>query len=284
MVPRAISVELSERQVTLLALGDWGTGSSAQQRVAAAMSDEAKRDPRALDAVLMLGDNFYGDLYNDTDPQWQHLFESMYDHTALHAPFYAVLGNHDYEHRKDLIELGYAQKNPTSRWKLPGRWYRLQLPEENPIVTILVLDSNVAELPAEMFAAQNRWLAEQLQQARTTPWLVVAAHHPLHSSGRRADHRLIDAWAHLMNSAHVDFYLCGHEHSLEHFQFESTEFLICGAGGAKPREITPRQGSRFQLEANGFLELHLGERSADISFIDDRGRVVHSFSRLAAKH
>src|SRR5262245_1337276 len=112
----AVAPAAASREVNLLALGDWGTGTKQQKEVAAAMAGYVERNGIRLDAVLLLGDNFYGDLKGGvTDPSWKKLFETMYDVRSLDVPFYAVLGNHDYEDDKEKVQLDYARKNPDSR-------------------------------------------------------------------------------------------------------------------------------------------------------------------------
>lgn len=284
-VSRVATVASSDRHVDLFAIGDWGTGTDHQRRVATAMAAEGSSLPRPPDAVLLLGDNFYTELTGVTDPRWESQFESMYDKTSLPSPFFVVLGNHDYEQDKAAIQLAYAEKNPDSRWKMPARWYRLELPSEKPIVTILMLDSNVGALSEEMWVAQTRWLTEQLSQPRSTPWLVVAAHHPLYSHGEKHGdgHDLIGMWGDLLRTANVDFYLCGHDHHLEHIRRDgdAIDYLISGSGGVRTRAVSPGPSSQFAAQWHGFLSMRFGERSADVSFISDAGKTIHSFSRSA---
>src|SRR5262245_23387395 len=88
---------VAEAQVHLLAIGDWGADTPAQRAVASAMKSYVVENHIQLDAVLLLGDNFYVDLTGGVkDRRWQKLFEEMYDPKTLSMPFYAVLGNHDY--------------------------------------------------------------------------------------------------------------------------------------------------------------------------------------------
>ncbi len=281
-----VTVADSDRYVDLFALGDWGTGTDPQRRVATAMEAEARRLPRPPDAVLLLGDNFYKRLKGVADPKWESQFESMYDKAALPSPFFALLGNHDcYGKDKGAFQLSYAAEHPGSRWKMPARWYRIELPAEQPLVTILMLDSNFDQLSREMWAEQTRWLTEQLSQPRSTPWLIVAAHHPLYSHGDKHGDApdLIRMWGDLLRNANVDFYLCGHDHHLEHIRRDGDpiDYLISGGGGAGTRGVSPGSDSRFAVQWHGFLSMRLGERSADVNFISDAGTVIHSFSRSA---
>ena len=51
------------------------------------------------DAMLLLGDNFYGPFKGGTQcPRWKEQFEEMYPVSVCSGPCYAILGNH---HRRD---------------------------------------------------------------------------------------------------------------------------------------------------------------------------------------
>src|SRR6188768_1494574 len=72
-------------------LGDTGTGSSSQQRVADRLA--AMRNQFPFDMVLLLGDNLYG---GSSQRDYASKFEKPY--AALlnnNVKFYAALGNHD---------------------------------------------------------------------------------------------------------------------------------------------------------------------------------------------
>src|ERR1700742_4923519 len=69
--------------VELLVLGDWGyDNQTAQSQVAAGLSAYAKQHSVRPQALLMLGDNWYGELAGGAQsPRWQAQFEQMYPAT-----------------------------------------------------------------------------------------------------------------------------------------------------------------------------------------------------------
>jgi tartrate-resistant acid phosphatase type 5 len=274
-------------QVTLLAFGDWGDANSeAQQACARQMNAYARSNQVQFSAALLLGDNFYHKLPGGVnDPRWQVEFEQAYDPALLDMPFYAALGNHDYEGDKAEIQLAYAKAHPDGRWKMPSKWYRVNLPEENPVASVLVLDSNFARMRADEWADQMQWLREELQRPRDMPWLFVAAHHPLYTSGWHGDtKRLIADWKELFTKHKVDFFLCGHDHDLQHLEMPGhhTSFLLAGGGGAKVRSIRRNDRGPFALATNGFLVLRLTPELATAEFISSQGALLHNFGRTQA--
>jgi hypothetical protein len=98
-----------------LMLGDWGTVTKPAQQIAVAnamkrwVSDYNIRP----DALLMLGDNFYGEMPDGVNSRrWIKQFEQMYPPSLFPGPAYAVLGNHDSESsrgNKVEAELAYTR-------------------------------------------------------------------------------------------------------------------------------------------------------------------------------
>jgi tartrate-resistant acid phosphatase type 5 len=184
-------------EVNLLAMGDWGSGQPGQKAVANALVNYVRASNGRFDGMLLAGDNFYPQLFGTDDPQWRTLFEEMYDPKVLNFPFYVTLGNRDYDDdhpNKDIYELEYARENPQSRWKLPARHYRLDIPEIDPVVTVLMLDSNHdpqkgnEDKPESLrWQTHMAWLERELAKPRRSKWLICVAHHPLFTNGDHGD-------------------------------------------------------------------------------------------------
>jgi tartrate-resistant acid phosphatase type 5 len=222
-------------KVNLLAMGDWGTGQPEQKKVAGAITQYVRSTETPVDAMLLVGDNFYVDIpQGANDPVFQNVFENVYDEKVLNFPFYVALGNHDYQKGKDLAELGYSKAHPDSRFKLPARWYRVDFPAQNPQVTVLMLDSDKDPLSKAQWDEQKKWLDTELSKPRGT-WTLCCAHHPLFSNGGHGDNGVLqNEWGPLLVKYKVDFFVCGHDHDLQHLQIPRwfTSFLLVGGGGA----------------------------------------------------
>ena len=269
-------------QVNLIMFGDWGDGGKRQHEVAKTMGDYISTSKRPYNGVLSVGDNIYNKIRDSRDPVFQDVFEDMYDAKKIPLPFHAVLGNHDYGSGREKSELGYAAENPTSRFKMPARWYRLDLPAEKPIATVLMLDSNKSVIGAKLWEEQTAWLKAQLAQERKSQWLIVGAHHPLYSNGPHGETQAIQKdWKELFGQAKVDIYVCGHDHSLQHLQIpgQTTSFVVAGGGG-RTRTDMYREGRGFSRKLYGFTDLHATAQTLEVRFIDGQtGDLVHHFRR-----
>ena len=274
-----------------LALGDYGSGNVHQTTVAAQMAAFAKKLDSPLHAVLALGDNFYGRLEPD---RFQRHFEDMYSKKDFNCPFYACLGNHDYGPKYDSkqgrdkaqMQLDYAKNNPASRWKMPERWYSVELPDaQNPLVKIIFLDGNVFEgaLTPQEKLAQKRWLDAELQKPTRAPWRWMISHYPIYSDGSYKDNpKLIESWGALVKEHGYSFYFCGHDHNLQHLQpaDNPASFVISGAGGAGLYDLQSVHRT-FAEKILGFTHLHVSPQQVNVQYIDADGHLLHAFRRTS---
>ncbi len=106
----------------LLMVGDWGYDDdhAAQSGVAAGMRQYVSHESLNTQALLFLGDNWYGDLTGGVhSPRWQAQFEEMYPTDVFACPAYAIPGNHDYQRwpeSKVAAELEYARVGKNRQW------------------------------------------------------------------------------------------------------------------------------------------------------------------------
>ena len=268
-------------RVDLLAVGDWEYRDGNKPTTARAMAEYAAAQGTPIRAAILLGDNFRLHLKKGKEPQLETIFEATYDTKRLNFPFYALLGNHDGESDNRRIEMAYAKEHPGSRWKMPARWYRVDLLAEAPLVTILALDSSKSDMASKQWQAQKQWLEAELAKPRA-PWTVCAAHRPLFSNGMHGDSsRMQSEWGPILKKYRVDFYLSGHEHSLEHLEIDGwlTAFVVLGGGGGRLRAEGEAEHGPFSKSSLGFAHLTFDSARARARLIDGRGAVVHEFSR-----
>jgi hypothetical protein len=243
------------------------------------MADYVQSTGRHFNAALLCGDNFYIRLSSTRDPLWQTMFEQMYDPDRLNFPFYASFGNHDYREKETQIEIDYARQHPESRWKMRGKWYRLDFPSErSPLVTVLMLDSNVPSLTPDEWQEENAWLRWQLSKPRKARWLVCCAHHPLFSNGDHGDNGVLQReWGSLFLQHCVDAYVCGHDHDLQHLEVPGWRetFVLVGGGGASTRPMRIDRRGAFSAATNGFAHLTFTPDKMMVAIVRYDGKVLH---------
>ena len=275
-------------------IGDWGkpNGMKRQLAVAKGMTDYLTKRKIKPNAMFFLGDNFYGKMPGGVKcKRWKTQFSAVYPPKVFPGPCYAILGNHEYDDEpKNKIEaqINYSKHKPNTRWSMPAKWYRLDLgPEKDPLITVLCLDSNFSnrrdQLTPEERRDQLQWLKQELSKPRQAPWLVVNGHHPLYSCGHYGDFpEMVAEWDELFRKHQVHFYFCGHEHDLQHLEFENhpTSFVISGGGGAPIRKPdAPKDRGPFVEGVLGFTHLEVTPHQFIVRHADQKGNILHAFSK-----
>lgn len=292
LLAQAPATKFPEGGLDFLAMGDFGSGNAVQRAVAAQMAEFAKSLKRPLTAVFAMGDNFYGKL---TPERFAPHFEEMYSKEHLNCPFYACLGNHDYGPSYDSkqgpakaqMQLDYAKNNPSSRWKMPAKWYAKEFPDaSNPLLKVIFLDGSMFEgaLTPKEKMAQKRFLEAEIAKETKAKWRWIVCHYPLFSEGVHHDNtRLISEWGPLLNEHNISLYVAGHDHNLQHLQVDgyNNSFVVSGSGGASLYPIK-RSGRGFAQKISGFVHIHVGADNFDVQYITTTGECLHSFRRTHA--
>lgn len=283
-------------------IGDWGTDKyiDQQKAVAMGMARWMQNNRSNPSAMFLLGDNWYGRLPGGVnDARWNDQFENMYPATLFPGPAYAVLGNHDYEHHagfdKVQLQLDYPKQHKT-RWTMPDHHYTFQWPQANPLVTFICLDSNLPGTKAWDFSPgsymmshheaeeQDIWFQQELAKPRTTPFVAVICHHPLYTNGIHRDSRiLIPRWDGLLRQHKVDFYITGHDHDLQHLEFDGhpTSFVVSGGGGAElvNWSVEPEKRGPYGGRVIGFTHFEAAKDAVIVRHVGADAKQLHAFRK-----
>jgi tartrate-resistant acid phosphatase type 5 len=284
----------------VLAIGDFGSQSKEQSAVARAMQKYVADQRLKTEGLLLLGDNFYGKMEGGLkSARWTTGFEEMYPSSSFPGPCWAILGNHDYHDNEggQNTQLAYGRETSGTRWTMPSKWYRVDLPNENPAITMLMLDSDLptvsgaenkktgkkqASLSEGEEKQQQAWLEAELAKPRGA-FTMVVGHHPIYSNGQHGDTKsLIKAWDPLLEKHAVHAYLCGHDHDLQHLEFEGrkTSFVVSGGGGARVRELPNARKAPYGKNVYGFTHLQISRQRMIFRHFDANGTQLHAFAKL----
>lgn len=299
---RALAPDPSAQHIFMI--GDWGATdpTRGQQQVAASMVRYAQQHAIKPQSLFFLGDSWYGDLHDGVNStRWQTQFEQIYPATSFPGPAWSIAGNHDYQRmpltvNKLHAELEYAKRGH-SRWKMPSRWYTFDVPtpQNTPLLHIIATDTN-APRAVEKFdpvnftlnhaewEEQTQWLAKELARPTAAPFTFVIGHHPIYSNGPHGDHKtLILDWEPLIRQHKVTAYLAGHDHDLQHLEFEGhpTSFVCSGAGGADlyDLKIDEKQRGPYAMKVHGFTHLEATPTTLTFRHINENGETVHAFTK-----
>jgi tartrate-resistant acid phosphatase type 5 len=261
--PPIFSLKPAAGPVRVLAFGDYGDGSDAQKRVAAAMLRYHQEHP--FDFAVTLGDNFYpSGMDSPSDPRWATWWSALYD--PLKIQFYASLGNHDWNQPDGpAAEILFSRESAS--WRMPAAYYTFTAGS----VQFFALDTDIIS------AAQLQWLTAALDESRAT-WKVVYGHHPIYSEGQHEDNTGKIAQLLPVLKDRADVYLAGHDHDMQHLEPEGRlHFFVAGSAG-KLRPIEPGPRSLFARSAHGFAVVEADARTLTVKFVEENLSSPYSYT------
>jgi tartrate-resistant acid phosphatase type 5 len=261
-------------------LGSQGDGNAGQFEVATAL--EAVKSARGFERVVLLGDNMMDNGVSSVfDPQWQTKFEVPY--ANVNAPFFAILGNHDYggngtgqDFSKGAHQVAYS--SVSAKWEMPAAFYWSSL----GIVDFFALDTNMQMfgMDAQQKTSIATWLASS-----QAPWKIVLGHHDYRSNGPSGNAGsytgIPGAGAPVKNfletivAGNADLYISGSDRSLQWLSstLQGTELIVSGAGAAAST-LPGNQATHFQSAQKGFVYCIAMEKQLTVEFIGTAGQVL----------
>ena len=188
--------DLSDREsLTILVLGDGGTGREGQFRVGRAMFDVCER--RGCDLGVLLGDNIYEngievdtrdddraslrDILGQFDAKFADPYAAFTALPGFH--FWVSLGNHDYRRNASGAMVTYSEFSDL--WRMPALHYEIPRLPEWVQVHAVHTDTDVRrDLNGMQVESIRRRMCDESGAAR---WKVLFGHQPVYNSGHHQD-------------------------------------------------------------------------------------------------
>ncbi|MCX6128348.1 MAG: metallophosphoesterase [Proteobacteria bacterium] len=259
----------------MLMIGDSGSGLPDQFKVAEAMERYCLN--HHLDAVFMLGDNFYpAGVKSASDPQWLTKFTDPYGKPCLsQVPFYAILGNHDYK-GDPSAQIAYSEQQ--SFWHMPHRFYSVQF---GKLAKIVGIDTNILDLCGSASHCTLDFLRKAISK-KEVPIQIVIGHHPIASASSTYP-KTAQGWLLQQLLCNRDIiYISGHSHHMEHRQISDCSLDLFINGGAGASLYSVRQGdteTKYASSTHGFLSLNLTREQSTFTFYDSQLQSLYSYRR-----
>lgn len=284
-------LKINPKAINFLVMGDWGrNGEDHQKPVANQLGKTAEE--ASVDFIISTGDNFYPrGVASEYDPLWKYSYEDIYTAFSLQWDWYPVLGNHDYGANP---EAQVAYSKISRRWRMPGRYYTKTFPINGDTTQQLMLvfidtcpfipyyySGNGHNVHDQDSTAQKIWLEKQLANPLPSiKWKIVVGHHPMYTGGGRTesqDTRAIrKSLQPLFEKYHVNAYLAGHEHSLQHIgPVNKVHHFISGAASERtPVKMLP--ASKFAKSEYGFMLFTVTAGEILVQTIDYTGNIIYT--------
>jgi hypothetical protein len=277
-----------EERMRILMVGDWGTGITRAQRVAAEMRKviEDGKAEGIQQHVIHLGDVYYSGWKREYEGRFLRHWPVKPEEAesisswSVNANHDMYSGGHDY-FRTLLGDPRFARHERSSMFHL-----------ENPHWRILGIDT--AWEDHDLKAPQPEWIREQAKQAEAAGQkLILLSHHQPFSAFESGGEKLVRALEGVMDAGRIHAWFWGHEHRCAHYRTHlGLPFGRCiGHGGVPvyqfrtesdpvPEPAIYEFRGRFKnlLEPwawFGFAVLDFFGPHIEIRYIDENGELHH---------
>ncbi|TMW66246.1 hypothetical protein Poli38472_004011 [Pythium oligandrum] len=293
-------------ETNFMVIGDYGTGSEDQVRVAQTLKMFAAAMEPKPSFVLSTGDQIYEHgIASADDPMLKPRFEKMYEHPDLRVPWYITIGNHDCEGSIDAM-LEYARQKD-SLWYMPRRYYKIDRPvAPKTILRMIVVDAcdlvcgheprNVRckdsmnkQSSEKTRVEQYQWIEEVLSAGMPAGiermWTIVVGHWAVYSYAGNADTpELIRSLDPLLQKYKVHAYFNGHDHCMQHIKKVENgwtrNYFVSGAGGYKVHDLKPHARANPDLVhaamVHGFMTVRMTKDLFRVQLVDKMGDILYA--------
>jgi len=288
---KIVPVKKQKGSFNFLIVSDWGwNGFKHQQEVADQMAITA--DSVSPKFIVSCGDNFQVQGVASTqDPLWLTNFENVYNKLSLQIDWYPVLGNHDYK-GSTQAEIDYSKIS--RRWRLTDHYYTFARKINDSIsARFIFMDTppfveeyrkspeGYPDIAQQDTSKELKWLKDVLENSKEQ-WKIVFGHHPVYSASKTHGNtkEMIEHVKPLFDKYHVQFYICGHDHDLQHLREKGgkVDYIVTGTGG-EPRPESSNDLTVFSKSLPAFSWISLKADSLQLFFVDSKGEVVYRYAR-----
>jgi hypothetical protein len=113
-------------------------------------------------------------------------------------------------------------------------------------------------------------------------WKLVFGHHPVYSASPTHGNtkEMIQHVKPIFDKYNVQFYICGHDHDLQHLREKNSkvDYIVTGAGG-EPRRDSTNAMTVFSKSLPSFSLISFKADSIQLCFVSSKGEVVYRYAR-----
>ncbi|MDF1664126.1 MAG: metallophosphoesterase family protein [Planctomycetota bacterium] len=256
---------------TFVAIGDSGSGSSEQKRLAQRLENET------FDFWVHTGDIVYD---AGAKKDFQPKFFDPYENILAEKTLFPSPGNHD----QYLFGVGYkdAFHTPANNPAKSELYYSFEWGDAK----FVSINTNVT--PSLMSSKQIDWIRAELT-SNTKRWLIVFFHIPLYSSGSHGSNSTLqNRLGALFETSGVDLVLTGHDHHYERSKplkdhntdpaYKGLVHILTGGGGKSLRSVSAKSFAAFAQSAYHYTKLRVSSTAINGEAIDIDGNVIDAFT------
>jgi hypothetical protein len=240
--------------IRLVAFGDSGNGSTAQNQIASAIRADS------FDLAVHTGDMAYS---NGTYAEFESRFFPYYGDWLRRVALFPSIGNHDDRTRSATpYRILFVLPRDGASAAFPNNAERFYSFDYGP-VHFIALDTEAAFLSSTRRQEQLAWLTEDLQNSQHQPWRVAFFHRPPYSSGAHgSDLAIRQAFGPLFEQYNVQVVMTGHDHDFErsvpwrgstNTDRQAVTYIVTGGAGAGLYPVGRDQWTAYATSAHHYV-------------------------------
>jgi Calcineurin-like phosphoesterase len=220
--------------------------------------------------------------------------------------FIVLVYSHDY-HQNPQAQIDYYNNKRDNRWIMPDHSYNAIYPMDslNHTVEIIFVDTSIL-CPSETWETTPKGIhavsdelrqsefekIERMLKASTATWLIVAGHYTIYSEAQHGDNAVLIAdFVPLLNKYGVQMYFNGHDHVMQHIEWNNVHYITSGHGADPPDSSFPPDKASVAASGSYFKTLHAGfagvtatSLTLSLELIDKLGNRVHTHVLTNPRH
>ncbi|GFE55908.1 acid phosphatase [Babesia ovis] len=302
-------------QLRFASVGNWGTGSKYQKKVAETLKKSIAND--RVTFIVSPGSNFEYGVTGSNDNKWDTQFQSVYrsEDGSMEIPMFTVLGAGDwlgdFNSQINRNQQAYLTSQMTEqsdmkglpRWTMPNWWYHyythfattasmslLKSGHKDMSVGFIFIDTWILSNAFPYKDVSNAAWADLKKVLEIAPkildYIIVVGDKPIQSSGpSKGDSQLAYYLLPLLRDAQVDAYIAGYDHDMEVIDSNGISMIVTGnAGKGGRRPLIKTSNSVFFSEKAGFCIHELGADGMETKFINgETGEVLYTHKQPIKK-
>ncbi|ORM41226.1 Tartrate-resistant acid phosphatase type 5 [Babesia sp. Xinjiang] len=311
----ASHVAVVKCQLRFASVGNWGTGSKLQKKIAETLKSSIAND--RVTFIVSPGSNFEYGVTGPADDKWEMQFQSVYrsEDGSMEIPMFTVLGAGDWQgdfnaqiNRNQQAYLTAQMTEKTDmkglpRWTMPNWWYHyythfattasmslLKSGHKDMSVGFIFIDTWILSNAFPYKDVTNAAWADLKKVLEIAPrildYIIVVGDKPIQSSGpSKGDSQLAYYLLPLLREAQVDAYISGYDHDMEIIDSNGISLIVTGNGGSSGRRpVMKTTNSLFFSEKGGFCIHELNADGMETKFVNgDTGEVMYTHKQPIKK-
>jgi acid phosphatase len=147
----------------------------------------------------------------------------------------------------------------------------LLIVDTSPFLVKYHVKDSIYHVNSQNTDQQLMWLDSALGACKSK-WKFVAGHHPIYTTSKEGETpELVARMLPILLKHHVNAYICGHNHNMQHLRQDGMDFFVSGTGSQARDAADSSKKALYSDQQAGILDLLVSPDKMTATFIDAWG-------------